>query len=1313
MVYWQQEKTTIKPFRSTSLVCWLAAASLVLSPVAHAQYTADFQTNVISGLTSNWSGTYYVGYTNANDVLIIQNGGVLNGDMFGGSAGVGATYMSSNNFVLVSGPGSLWSLPYGYVSLSGSAGCCSGGPGNRMVISNGGVVVSYHGYIGDFVFNFPGSDSVLVSDPGSAWKMGGQFVVGSGSSLNSAVISNGAVVYNYDGYMGYSSSSGFNTAVVTGTGSVWSNAAGLEIGPYGGPNTLAILNGALVTANYGSIGPRTSSNLVVVSGSGSLWSNRNDVTVGGFGAGNTLVISNGGSLVASNLCIGTVGAGTYGENPVESAVGEGTLVLNGGSITVRAFLATNSSSFVTFSSGFISAWQTTVSNGPVFVVGDGIQAAAFHMLGGTNSFASNLWIRANALLTGCANVYGSTLINGTLIADCGGESVFAGTVTNTGTIIVQNGSALSFYGPVVNSGVIVATNGILRGYSTLQNNGTILGVFQDMHDVWTNSSGGKWEEASNWSQGAPTNSLWCGITNPASKTVTIDASTATLHPETLAIESLTLVGANGTNLLLLSNPGTGTPFQVQHTVTVGNGAKLTINNAAMQIGVFGGSSLQVDGEVSMAAALVTVSNGLTSVGANSVGLMTVSNSVVVSSDACLGCAPGSSGTLGVTGVWSVWNDNGTLYIGQGGVSSQLRISNGAQVVASYGHEGYNSASSNNNVLVSGNGSVWSNLNDLSVGLSGSGNTLVVASSGVVYCGNGVIGSNSAAIGNSVLVTDAGSAWSNRLALTVGCFGSANNLVIINGGWLVSGYSKLALSNYVGYASDNNRVLVSGTGSVWTALNPINIGYQGSANSLIISNGGQVADPLGAVGFATGSASNTVLIMGMGSTWTNSGNVFVGYSGTGNSLTITNGGRVLDSTAYIGYSAGSSNNTVMFTGTGASWNHRGGLILGYSGGNNRLLMTDGSVMGGGRDQSPSYLGVNSSSSNNSALVTGAGTVWSNSSSFFVGNAGSGNSLVVSNGAHLFSFGTVLGSATFSANNGATITGSGSVLSNSFTLYVGYGGSGNNLVVDDGGQFVNNTAYVGNGSSSSNNIVKVAGGAVWRNGMLYVGNQGSSNALIIAGGSLVATGVTIGAASAVCNNRLEIDGGNLVVTNSATNAVLEVRNGAFVLDTGTLIADKLVMTNACGLFVRKGGALIVGNLVLDPVLDADGDGLPNGWERTYGLDPLSTNGVNGASGDPDGDGLNNAQEFALGTDPMDKSSPFHATSVSVEGDNVRVTWLSVGGETNVVEAATDLSGIYSNIGPNFILPGVSLITTNYLDPGGATNSPTRYYRIRLAP
>ncbi|MGY8692526.1 MAG: hypothetical protein ACKVHF_06150, partial [Candidatus Poseidoniales archaeon] len=43
------------------------------------------------------------------------------------------------------------------------------------------------------------------------------------------------------------------------------------------------------------------------------------------------------------------------------------------------------------------------------------------------------------------------------------------------------------------------------------------------------------------------------------------------------------------------------------------------------------------------------------------------------------------------------------------------------------------------------------------------------------------------------------------------------------------------------------------------------------------------------------------------------------------------------------------------------------------------------------------------------------------------------------------------------------------------------------------------------------------------------------------------------------------------------------------------------------------------------DTDNDGLPDGWEWQYGLDPLSSVGNNGSTGDPDLDSLTNLNEY----------------------------------------------------------------------------------------
>jgi hypothetical protein len=84
----------------------------------------------------------------------------------------------------------------------------------------------------------------------------------------------------------------------------------------------------------------------------------------------------------------------------------------------------------------------------------------------------------------------------------------------------------------------------------------------------------------------------------------------------------------------------------------------------------------------------------------------------------------------------------------------------------------------------------------------------------------------------------------------------------------------------------------------------------------------------------------------------------------------------------------------------------------------------------------------------------------------------------------------------------------------------------------------------------------------------------------------------------------------------------------------------------------------------------------------------------------------------------TAPATVTGIDREGTAIRVTWSAYGGQTNVVQStatgsATSYSTNFLDLSPTFTLPGIAPITTNYLDPGGATNGPARFYRIRLAP
>jgi hypothetical protein len=131
------------------------------------------------------------------------------------------------------------------------------------------------------------------------------------------------------------------------------------------------------------------------------------------------------------------------------------------------------------------------------------------------------------------------------------------------------------------------------------------------------------------------------------------------------------------------------------------------------------------------------------------------------------------------------------------------------------------------------------------------------------------------------------------------------------------------------------------------------------------------------------------------------------------------------------------------------------------------------------------------------------------------------------------------------------------------------------------------------------------------------------------------------------------------------------------------------------------------LLDPNKSQVGDGIPNSWKQQYGFSPFDSTVANS---DADGDGFNNLYEFLAGTDPTNSASAFRVTSVTREGDDVRVTWMIGLGKTNALQRAAAIHGSYTEI---FAVTNTSSTMIDRLDLGAATNVPAFYYRVRLVP
>ena len=125
--------------------------------------------------------------------------------------------------------------------------------------------------------------------------------------------------------------------------------------------------------------------------------------------------------------------------------------------------------------------------------------------------------------------------------------------------------------------------------------------------------------------------------------------------------------------------------------------------------------------------------------------------------------------------------------------------------------------------------------------------------------------------------------------------------------------------------------------------------------------------------------------GPGSLLSNTFGMYVAYSGAGTRLTVTNGGMVIcNYISYIVYDVHSSNNVATVSGTGSVWNITAGigdLYLGEQGPQNLLVITNGGAV----YDDNGILGASFSASNDIAVVSGPGSVWSNRANLFVGQS----------------------------------------------------------------------------------------------------------------------------------------------------------------------------------------------------------------------------------------------------------------------------------------------------------------------------------------
>jgi hypothetical protein len=134
---------------------------------------------------------------------------------------------------------------------------------------------------------------------------------------------------------------------------------------------------------------------------------------------------------------------------------------------------------------------------------------------------------------------------------------------------------------------------------------------------------------------------------------------------------------------------------------------------------------------------------------------------------------------------------------------------------------------------------------------------------------------------------------------------------------------------------------------------------------------------------------------------------------------------------------------------------------------------------------------------------------------------------------------------------------------------------------------------------------------------------------------------------------------------------------------------------------------------PLADTDGDGLPDNWELSYGLNPAD--GSDAAS-DGDGDGRTALAEFQSRTDPGDPQSVlriqnFHRLPSGAGTFMVRFDWPRVPGVAYQVETSTDLRTWQRAQGSIWVSSYTTASGARVSEFDGPADSSSLFYRITV--
>ena len=656
--------------------------------------------------------------------------------------------------------------------------------------------------------------------------------------------------------------------------------------------------------------------------------------------------------------------------------------------------------------------------------------------------------------------------------------------------------------------------------------------------TFTNSvSSPSYNTVGNWDLGSvPGASDNARFTNNASYTVGFSANAQNAKATFDAVGGNVTLGIASSVWALSDSLAVGTSNGVTPSVTLSTGTLTVTNNGAglLDIGTGGAGSFTIQGAAATSVVdRIQVTNVVNGVGNSFLHLR---NGVLTSwAGSSIFMATNGSSTAGpYFGDFRVGPTNGST------ISMTWNIRGGTHYikVPSAGGE------PNPAFMIGGNGA----------GLSGIVNV----------SGEGTVLSN---YGGGRLLIGAGHAWGNPN----GNSGSGNNQLNITGGAKVyqAGFT------LIGWAGRDNKLLVTGSNSVFSSTGDIALGKSGGGNSLIVSNGAQLVgwavgvgeagscdnslilisdtNTLAVMRYLFPAANNSSVVVSNGATLrvtytAGSPLVFGDHNAAGNSnkLIITGNGSILTNSASTSFfvanhaGRGFCSNMVCRVDKGGAF-YTGDLAIGgyhgdFNGGSNSVQ-------------------VSTVVSDPQSLVMARSKIWITKHIW-----DKTVNLVVTNGAAVLSQNAEIGYYGITPLNylpmggSALVTGSGSVWSNQSDISLGtFTNSTGELTIRAGGRLVTSRVREGVHAYGTGTVVVAdSGSALLATSTFYVGEVGQG--------------------------RLTVkDSGSLVVTNTGATGLLDIRRGTFTVENnGSVTADKLTFTNTVDALTFVAGSSGLGSV-----------------------------------------------------------------------------------------------------------------------------------------